>query len=70
MLEKMVNDGASFIDVGGESTRPGAKPVSAHEEISRVIPVVEVKFQENRFIVRHQKFVNDGVWYSVRCKGN
>ena len=35
--EKMVNDGASFIDVGGESTRPGAKPVSAHEEISRVI---------------------------------
>ena len=39
--QKMVNDGASFIDVGGESTRPGAKPVSAHEEISRVIPVVQ-----------------------------
>ncbi len=37
----MINDGASFIDVGGESTRPGAKPVSAHEEISRVIPVVQ-----------------------------
>ncbi len=39
--QKMVNDGASFIDVGGESTRPGAKPVSAHEEIARVIPVVQ-----------------------------
>ena len=39
--QKMVNDGASFVDVGGESTRPGAKPVSAHEEISRVIPVVQ-----------------------------
>ena len=39
--QKMVNEGASFIDVGGESTRPGAKPVSAHEEISRVIPVVQ-----------------------------
>ncbi len=39
--QKMVDDGASFIDVGGESTRPGAKPVSVHEEISRVIPVVQ-----------------------------
>ena len=39
--QKMVNDGASFIDVGGESTRPGAKPISAHEEILRVIPVIQ-----------------------------
>jgi dihydropteroate synthase len=39
--QKMVNDGASFIDIGGESTRPGAKPVSAHEEISRVLPVIQ-----------------------------
>tara|TARA_B100001248_G_scaffold177204_1_gene134607 strand:- start:187 stop:1251 length:1065 start_codon:yes stop_codon:yes gene_type:complete len=39
--QKMVNDGASFIDVGGESTRPGAKPVSTQEEISRVIPVIQ-----------------------------
>jgi len=45
--QKMVNDGASFIDVGGESTRPGAKPVNAHEEISRVIPVVQrLNFKE------------------------
>ena len=39
--QKMVNDGASFIDVGGESTRPGARPVSAHEEILRVTPVIQ-----------------------------
>ena len=39
--QKMVNDGASFIDVGGESTRPGARPVSAQEEILRVIPVIQ-----------------------------
>lgn len=38
---QMVRDGASFIDVGGESTRPGATPVSTQEELDRVCPVVE-----------------------------
>lgn len=38
---QMVEDGADIIDVGGESTRPGALPVSEQEEISRVIPVIE-----------------------------
>lgn len=38
---EMVAAGASIIDVGGESTRPGAKPVSAEEEINRVVPVIE-----------------------------
>jgi len=37
----MVAEGADLIDVGGESTRPGALPVSAAEEIERVVPVVE-----------------------------
>lgn len=37
----MVSEGAQFIDVGGESTRPGANPVSLHEELDRVIPVIE-----------------------------
>jgi dihydropteroate synthase len=37
----MFNDGADIVDVGGESTRPGAKPVTVEVEISRVIPVVE-----------------------------
>lgn len=37
----MVADGAAFIDVGGESTRPGATPVSVEEELERVCPVVE-----------------------------
>lgn len=37
----MVSEGATIIDVGGESTRPGAAPVSREEEIARVIPVVE-----------------------------
>lgn len=37
----MVAEGATIIDVGGESTRPGAAPVSLEEEIARVVPVVE-----------------------------
>ncbi|MCH8542667.1 MAG: dihydropteroate synthase [Alcanivorax sp.] len=38
---QMHADGAAIIDVGGESTRPGALPVSEQEELDRVIPVVE-----------------------------
>lgn len=39
--ERMVDEGASIIDVGGESTRPGAQPISVQQELDRVIPVVE-----------------------------
>jgi len=38
---KMVADGADIVDVGGESTRPGAEPIAADEELRRVIPVIE-----------------------------
>ena len=38
---RMTEEGADIIDVGGESTRPGAQPVSAQEEMDRVIPVIE-----------------------------
>ena len=37
----MVGEGADIIDVGGESTRPGADPVSTQQELDRVIPVIE-----------------------------
>ena len=39
--EKMKRDGASIIDVGGESTRPGYTQISVEEEIERVVPVIE-----------------------------
>lgn len=39
--EAMVAEGAAIIDIGGESTRPGASPVSVQEELDRVLPVVE-----------------------------
>jgi dihydropteroate synthase len=38
---EMIQEGVDIIDIGGESTRPGSLPVSVHEEISRVIPVIE-----------------------------
>ncbi len=37
----MVNDGAAVIDVGGESTRPGAQPVDLQQELDRVVPLIE-----------------------------
>ncbi|MFV1970501.1 MAG: dihydropteroate synthase [Acidimicrobiia bacterium] len=49
---QMVVDGAAIIDVGGESTRPGASPVSVGTEIERVVPVVE-------------RLVGDGILVSV-----
>lgn len=39
--ERMLQEGAALIDVGGESTRPGALPISENEELDRVAPVVE-----------------------------
>lgn len=39
--EKMIEEGADIIDVGGESSRPGAEAVSIEDELARVIPVIE-----------------------------
>jgi dihydropteroate synthase len=50
---KMIREGSSIIDVGGESTRPGAVPVSLQEELDRVIPIIE------------HLTANEPVWVSV-----
>lgn len=44
--ERMLAEGAAMIDVGGESTRPGAAPVSPQQELDRVAPVVEALVRE------------------------
>lgn len=44
--ERMLADGAAIIDVGGESTRPGAAPVTEQEELDRVVPIVEALARE------------------------
>lgn len=49
--EKMVADGAAIIDVGGESTRPGAQPVNEAQELERVIPIIEKLHQELDVII-------------------
>lgn len=41
VAEQMISDGAAVLDIGGESTRPGASVVSSAEEMARVLPVVE-----------------------------
>lgn len=43
--QKMIEQGASILDIGGESTRPGAKAVTQQEELDRVIPVIEALSQ-------------------------
>ena len=40
-INEMIAEGAEIIDIGGESTRPGSKPVTAEEELERVIPAIE-----------------------------
>lgn len=40
-VEEMINEGADIIDVGGESTRPGAKPVGVEEELRRTVPFIQ-----------------------------
>lgn len=45
--ERFLKDGADLLDIGGESTRPGAQPVKADEEMRRVLPVVEALTRES-----------------------
>ena len=52
---ELVAQGADLVDVGGESTRPGAAPVAADEELARVIPVVETLAAEVRVSVDTSK---------------
>ena len=46
--KQMVADGADIIDIGGESSRPGAEPITANEECRRVIPVVQALAEQSQ----------------------
>ncbi|TIT03332.1 dihydropteroate synthase [Mesorhizobium sp.] len=48
---RMIGEGAAIIDVGGESTRPGAGAVSAREEQSRILPIIEALSSDGRSLV-------------------
>ena len=47
----MVAEGAEILDIGGESTRPGAQGVSADEEIQRVLPVIQALRRESQVLI-------------------
>lgn len=48
---RLAEEGARILDIGGESSRPGAEPVSAEEEIGRVIPVIEALSRQTRCLI-------------------
>ena len=48
---RMLDDGATFIDIGGESTRPGAPDVSLQEELDRTIPVIEAVAKNSDVVI-------------------
>ena len=73
---QMIEDGATVIDIGGESTRPGASPVSIEEEIRRVVPVVEALSQYDVVlsidtsepqVIREAVKVGAHIWNDVRA---
>ncbi|TKB04394.1 dihydropteroate synthase [Alteromonas portus] len=49
--QRMIDEGATFIDIGGESTRPGAPDVSLQEELDRTIPVIEVVAKNSECVI-------------------
>ena len=53
--QKMINEGATIIDIGGESTRPNAQTVATDDEIQRVVPVVRAI----------RKYCGDAIWLSI-----
>lgn len=51
-VEKMTNEGMDILDIGGYSSRPGAKKISVNEELSRIIPVLkEIKYNFKELII-------------------
>ncbi len=45
LAEKMILEGADFLDIGGQSTRPGSEKISAEEELERVLPAIKIILQ-------------------------
>ncbi|WP_373358617.1 dihydropteroate synthase [Acinetobacter lactucae] len=72
----MIEQGATIIDIGGESTRPGASEVSVEEEIRRVVPVVEALAKHDVIlsidtsqpdVIRAAKEAGAHIWNDVRA---
>lgn len=57
--KQMVADGAKIIDIGGESTRPGHTPISAEEEMARILPVIKAIRREVDVLLSVDTFKSD-----------
>ena len=66
-VRKLVADGADIIDIGGESTRPGAKAVSIEEEISRVVPVIEAIRKEMDVVISIDTYNSDTAEAAIKA---
>jgi len=63
---QLIEDGATIIDIGGESTRPGASEVSVHDQLNRVLPVIQALRKDNNSITisidtRHSMVAKEAV---------
>ena len=67
---KMENDGADIIDIGGESTRPGAQPVSIDEELNRVIPIIENIRKKSDIVISIDTYKSEVADKAIRAGAN
>ena len=70
-VQSMVSNGADIIDIGGESTRPGAKPISTQEELDRVLPAVNLISKEFAIPISidtsNPTVINEASKYPISC---
>lgn len=65
-VEKMLNEGATFIDVGAYSSRPGAKHISTEEELERIVPIIKLLNKEfSTIIISVDTFRSDVALQSI-----
>ena len=67
-VERMISQGASIIDVGGESTRPGAEFVTEEEEIARIVPVIQAIKEKYDVLISIDTYKNVCTFLSQRTQ--
>ncbi len=64
----LIDDGAAIIDIGGESTRPGADPLTIDEELNRVLPVIEgIRKKNNEVLISIDTYKSKVAKEAIEC---
>jgi len=63
--KKMINEGADIIDIGGESSRPGAKPVTLDEELRRIGPIIKALKKETSVFISVDTYKPDTMKFAL-----